>query len=84
MVEVLVIISLSILVSLQESRFFGSSSVKAEFVRLIVPCGQQYFSMSVIPRELVLGSICSHGASMYMGTVYFQNIEEALMCVLTT
>ena len=57
MVEVLVIISLSILVSLQVSRFFGSSSVKVEFVRLFLPCGQQYFSMSVIPRELALGSI---------------------------
>ena len=70
--EVLVIISLSILVTLQLFLSFGSSSVKAEFVRLIVPCGQQYFSMSVIPRELVLGSICSHGASMYTGTVYLQ------------
>jgi hypothetical protein len=56
-VEVLVIISLSILVALQVSLSLGSSSVKGEFVRLILPSDQQYFSMSVIPRELVLGSI---------------------------
>lgn len=57
MVEVLVILSLFILVTLQVSLSLGIASVKGEFVRLILPCGQQYVSMSVIPRELVLGSI---------------------------
>ena len=84
----LVIISLSILVTLQVTLSLGSSSVKGKFVRLILPCGQQYFSMSVIPRELVLGSILETTfAAMARACTrepFIYNNGGALMCVVTT